>query len=164
MDVIERLDELAAIVEEAKAMPLSASCLVNRSEVLGLIDEIREMLPVALSHADLVLRDRQSVLEGGRAEANAIIDAAHEEQRRLVSQHEVYLEAIREADAARSALESELEAMRFETDDYIDARLAAFEVTLHKTLTTVERGRERLREDAESTTQPHPDEQGSFLS
>jgi len=164
MDVIERLDELAAIVEEAKAMPLSASCLVNRSEVLGLIDEIREMLPVALSHADLVLRDRQSVLEGGRAEANAIIDAAHEEQRRLVSQHEVYLEAIREADAARSALESELEAMRFETDDYIDARLAAFEVTLHKTLTTVERGRERLREDAESTTQPYPDEQGTFLS
>jgi len=164
MDVIERLDDLAAIVEEAKAMPLSASCLVNRAEVLGLIEEIREMLPMALSHADLVLRDRQSVLEGGRAEANAIIDAAHEEQRRLVSQHEVYLEAIREADAARSTLESELEAMRFETDAYIDGRLAAFEVTLHKTLTTVERGRERLREDAESASQPHEDERGTFLS
>jgi len=42
--------------------------------------------------------------------------------------------------------------------------LAAFEVTLHKTLTTVERGRERLREDAEAATQPYADEQGSFLS
>ena len=164
MDVIERLDDLAAIVEEAKAMPLSASCLVNRAEVLGLIDEIREMLPTALSHAELVLRDRQSVLEGGRAEANAIIDSAHEEQRRLVSQHEVYLEAIREADAVRAALVNELEAMRFETDDYIDGRLAAFEVTLHNTLTTVERGRERLREDAESAAQPYEDEQGAFLS
>jgi hypothetical protein len=54
--------------------------------------------------------------------------------------------------------------MRFETDDYIDGRLAAFEVTLHKTLTTVERGRERLREDAESAAQPYEDEQGAFLS
>ena len=122
------------------------------------------MLPTALSHAELVLRDRQSVLEGGRSEANAIIDSAHEEQRRLVSQHEVYLEAIREADAVRAALVNELEAMRFETDDYIDGRLAAFEFTLHKTLTTVERGRERLREDAESAAQPYEDEQGAFLS
>jgi hypothetical protein len=76
----------------------------------------------------------------------------------------VYLEAIREADAVRSALESELETMRLDTDDYIDGRLAAFEVTLHKTLTTVERGRERLREDAESAAAPYEDERGSFLS
>jgi hypothetical protein len=35
--------------------------------------------------------------------------------------------------------------MRKETDDYIDAKLATFEITLHKTLQTVDRGRERLR-------------------
>ena len=35
--------------------------------------------------------------------------------------------------------------MRKETDDYIDAKLATFEITLQKTLQTVDRGRERLR-------------------
>ena len=35
--------------------------------------------------------------------------------------------------------------MRKETDDYIDSKLATFEITLQKTLQTVDRGRERLR-------------------
>lgn len=161
MDVLERLDDLAAMIEEAKAMPLSASCLVNRAEVLDIIDEIREMLPDALNRADTVLRDKQSVLEGGRVEANAIIDQAREEQRRLVSQHEVYLEAIRESDAARAALAGELEDMRRQTDDYIDGRLAAIEVLLHKTLTAVERGRDRLREEAEAAADY--EEEADFL-
>ena len=150
MDVLERLEDLAEMVEDAKAMPLSASCLVNRNEVLDIIEEIREMLPDALNRADSVLRDRQSVIESGRVEADAIIESAREEQRRLVSQHEVYLEAVREADAARAALAGELEDMRRQTDDYIDGRLAAIEVLLHKTLTAVERGRDRLREEAEA--------------
>ena len=36
MDVQERLDELAVLIEDAKAMPLSASCIVNRAQVLDL--------------------------------------------------------------------------------------------------------------------------------
>jgi hypothetical protein len=35
--------------------------------------------------------------------------------------------------------------MRLEAEDYVDAKLANFEVVLNKTLTAVERGRERLR-------------------
>ena len=35
--------------------------------------------------------------------------------------------------------------MRQETDDFIDAKLASFEITLQKTLQTVDRGRERIR-------------------
>lgn len=147
MDVMTGLDELASIVEEAKAMPLSASCLINRAEVLDLIDEIREALPEALSRADTVLRDRSAVLESGRVEAAALIDQAREEQQRMVSAHEVYLVAVAEADAVRAEAAEEAERKRREVDDYIDARLASFEVLLQKTLNVVERGRDRLRED-----------------
>jgi hypothetical protein len=149
MDVIQALDDLASIVEDAKAMPLSSSCLINRAEVLELIDEIRDALPEALSRADSVLRDRSAVLESGRAEAEALIEEAREEQKRLVSAHEVYLVALADADALRVEAAADIERQRREADDYIDARLASFEVLLQKTLTVVERGRERLRQDAE---------------
>jgi hypothetical protein len=35
--------------------------------------------------------------------------------------------------------------MRRETDDYVDAKLANFEVALHKTIAAVQKGRDKIR-------------------
>jgi cell division septum initiation protein DivIVA len=145
VDVQERLDELAVLIEDAKAMPLSASCLVNRSQVLDLIEEIRQLLPESVQRADELLADREAVVQDGRREADRILDRARTEADRLVSEHEVYLAAVDEADALTRQTIDETARMRKETDDYIDAKLATFEITLQKTLQTVDRGRERLR-------------------
>ena len=145
MDVQERLDELAVLIEDAKAMPLSASCLVNRSQVLDLIQEIRHLLPESVQRADELLADREAVVQDGRREADRILDRARTEADRLVSEHEVYLAAVDEANALAEQTAGDTARMRKETDDYIDAKLATFEITLQKTLQTVDRGRERLR-------------------
>ena len=149
MDVDQRLDELAQIVEQAKAVPLSASCMVNRAQVLDLIDDIRDALPRSLSAADDLLAEREAVVAEGRREADLLIAQAREEQIRMLSQHEIYLVAVAEAEAIRAETEDETTRMRHETDDYIDARLATFEITLHKTLAAVERGRDKLRGQVE---------------
>jgi len=145
VDVQERLDELAVLIEDAKAMPLSASCIVNRSQVLDLIDEIRQLLPESVQRADELLADREAVVQDGRREADRILERARTESDRMVSEHEVYLAAVDEAQALTHAASQDTARMRKETDDYIDAKLATFEITLQKTLQTVDRGRERLR-------------------
>jgi cell division septum initiation protein DivIVA len=145
VDVQERLDELTVLIEDAKAMPLSASCLVNRSQVLDLIEEIRHLLPESVQRADELLADREAVVQDGRREADRILERARAEADRLVSEHEVYLAAVDEADALGRLTAQETARMRKETDDYIDSKLATFEITLQKTLQTVDRGRERLR-------------------
>ena len=91
MDVQERLDELAVLIEDAKSMPLSASCLVNRAQVLDLIDEIRQLLPESVHRADELLADREAVVQDGRREADRILERARAESDRMVSEHEVYL-------------------------------------------------------------------------
>ena len=149
MDVDQKLEELSVLVEEAKAVPLSASCMVNRTVVLDLIDDIRDVLPSSLSDADQLLAEREAVVAEGRREADRIIAQAREEQLRMLSQHEVYLVAVAESEALRAETFDEVTRMRRETDDYIDARLATFEITLHKTLAAVERGRDKLRGQAE---------------
>lgn len=145
MDVQERLDELTVLIEDAKAVPLSASCMVNRAQVLDLIEEIRQLLPESVARADELLADREAVVQDGRREADRILERARSEADRMVSEHEVYLAAVAESQALRSEVSEETMRMRSETDDYIDAKLAGFEITLEKTLQTVERGRERLR-------------------
>ena len=149
MDVDQKLEELSVLVEEAKAVPLSASCMVNRAVVLDLIDDIRDALPSSLSDADQLLAEREAVVAEGRREADRLIAEAREEQLRMLSQHEVYLVAVAESEALRAETLDEVTRMRRETDDYIDARLATFEITLHKTLAAVERGRDKLRGQAE---------------
>ncbi len=145
MDIQERLDELTVLVEDAKSMPLSASCVINRSQVLDLIEEIRQLLPDSVQRADELLADREAVVQDGRREADRILERARTEADKMVSEHEVYLAAVAEAEALRGETVVETSRMRQETDDYIDAKLASFEITLQKTLQTVDRGRERIR-------------------
>jgi cell division septum initiation protein DivIVA len=159
VDLQERLDELTVLIEDAKAMPLSASCIVNRAQVLDLIDEIRQLLPESVHRADELLADREAVVQDGRREADRILERARTEADRMVSEHEVYVAAVAEADALREEVMVETAQMRRETDDYIDAKLATFEITLHKTLQTVDRGRERLRSQMYEELAPvHEDE------
>jgi cell division septum initiation protein DivIVA len=149
VSVHDTLDELVALVEGARSMPMSSSCVVNRTEVLGLLDEIRAQLPGEIDQAEEVLRRRESVVDSGREEAERIVAEAHEERMRLVSQTEVYAQAQHEASRLRAEVEEENRRHRDETDAYVDGKLATFEITLNKTLAAVARGRERLRSEHE---------------
>lgn len=145
MDVHDKLDELSALVEGARAMPMSASCVVNRAQVLDLLDEARSLLPTSLDQADDILAERDGIVAAARVNAAEVLAQADEEARARVSEHEVYRAALAEADAVRAEADAEAERMRRETDDYVDAKLANFEVALHKTLTAVQKGRDKIR-------------------
>ncbi|MCU0265733.1 MAG: hypothetical protein MUC45_06370 [Actinomycetia bacterium] len=145
MDVHDKLDEITALVENARAMPMSSSCMVNRAELLALLDELRALLPEELDLADRLLSDREQVVGEGRLEAEQIVAAAHEERMRLVSETEVYAQAQLEASRIVADAETEAEQMRSATDEYVDGKLATFEISLNKTLAAVQRGRDKLR-------------------
>jgi vacuolar-type H+-ATPase subunit H len=145
VDVHDKLDELSALVENARSMPMSASCVVNRGQVLDLLDEVRALLPDSLALADDVLADREDIVAAARVEADRVIADGEEWARQLVSEHEIYRAAVAEADAVRADADAEAARMRRETDDYVDAKLANFEVALHKTIAAVQKGRDKIR-------------------
>jgi cell division septum initiation protein DivIVA len=144
VDISVKLDELAALIESARAMPMSASCIINRAEVLEAIEGVRSALPNELTVARSVLKDRGAVVEEGRLEAQRIIDEAEAERYKLVSRTEVVKEATREAERLINAAQAETDRMRVEVDDYVDAKLANFEIILRRTLDAVEHGREKI--------------------
>jgi cell division septum initiation protein DivIVA len=143
-EVHTKLAELAELVESARAMPMSASCVVNRSDVLGLIRDLESLLPETIIQAQEVLGDKQGVVEEGRREAEQIVAAARAERRRLIEATDVYDEARHEADRLLEEARVSAESMRVEVEDYVDAKLANFEIVLTKTLSAVERGRQKL--------------------
>lgn len=144
MDIHAKLDELTSLIETARAMPMSASCIVNRIEILERLDELRKMLPGELTTAQQILDDRGAVIAEGRVEAERILEEARAERARMVAKTEIMREATREADSLVAAAKSDAERMRVEIDDYVDGKLANFEVVLHKTLQAVEKGRAKI--------------------
>ena len=125
-------------------MPMSASAVVNRAELLQHLDELKEELTVAFSDAQKVIAERDAVIAEGRTEAEQIVADARNERERIVSDTEVFRLAKREADEVLAHARAESEELRKETDEYVDAKLANFEITLERTTEAVKRGRERL--------------------
>ena len=163
-EVHSKLAQITELVEAARAMPMSASCLVNRNEMLALLRELESLLPETISQAQELLGDKQGVVEEGRREAEQIVAAARAERRRLLEATDVYEEARHEADRLLDEARTSAESMRVEVEDYVDAKLANFEIVLTKTLSAVERGRQKLsgRHELEALAE-QPDEQDSFL-
>lgn len=144
MDVVESLEVAIAAVEEARSVPLSASCVLNRGEMLQILDKVKVSFPSDLAKAIAVLRDRDQILESAREQADAIIAQAREEVARLVEQTSIVTTARKEAQKIMAEVTTEGNARRDEIDEYIDTRLATLEVVLNKTLDVISKGRDQL--------------------
>jgi hypothetical protein len=147
VDVDTVLTRLEALIRDARAVPMSASCMVHRDDVLDLIEDARRSLPSQLGDAQKVLTQRDAVVAEARDQSKAIIDAAYAEQARLVAEEEVVVEANREAERIVAEAEAIAEAKAQDVDNYVDGKLANFEVVLDKTLRSVQRGRDKIRAD-----------------
>ncbi|WP_217547485.1 ATP synthase F0 subunit B [Streptomyces sp. GbtcB6] len=155
MDVQKKLDEIVTSVTGARSMPMSASCVVNRAELLAMLEELRLALPGSLAQAEELIGGRDQMVEQARMEAERIIETAHAERGSLISDTEVARRSQAEADRILAEARQEAEEVRADADDYVDSKLANFEVVLTKTLGSVGRGREKLL-----GTGPGLDEQG----
>jgi len=144
------MDEMAALVEGARSMPMSASCIVNREELLDVLDGLRSDLPAEVRKARALLDERDEIVAAGHREAERVVTGGLAEHRRLVSEAEITVAAEHEAGALLAEARAEAQRLRTEADDYVDEKLAEFERVLGRTLATVERGRDRLRARSES--------------
>ena len=132
MDLAARIQQLEETIREAKSMPLSASVIVNREEMLEMVSGMREALPEEIKQARWVVKDREELLAKARRDAESLIDKANAEQRRLVSQQAVVQEAHDEAERVLSEAREHARQIRLEAEDYMDGKLAQFEIWLQK--------------------------------
>jgi len=144
MDSVEKLNTAITLVEEARGVPLSASCVVHRSEMLEILDSARESLPHDLFQAEEILTKKDSLIEEGRLSSEQMIASAREEVARMIEQTAIVQAARDEAQRIVDDARAQAADERAEVESYIDGRLATLEVILNKTLDAVSRGRERL--------------------
>ncbi len=145
MDPLDRVDELVALIENARSMPMSrANCVVDRGQFIGALQDLRDELPTELRRASALLEERDKIMDAGRREAERIIAEGEAEHARLVSVNEIVVSAEHEAARLMAEARAEAQRLREEVDDYVDTALANFEQLLTRSLASIERGRDKM--------------------
>lgn len=145
MEVHDKIAEIVTMVDSARTMPMSSTALVNKHQLLALLDEVRENLPENLRAAEAVLGQREALLMEARGNAERIVHDARSEHARLVADHTVTQAARHEAEEVLQLAREQAETIRSDADDYVDAKLARLEVAAQRIVETVRDGREQLR-------------------
>ena len=143
-DTATLLDQLSEMLESARKLPMSASVSINRDEFGAILAEAIEGLPDELREARWLLKERDQVLERAQHEADRLIEAARVRAERMVEKSEVVRQARRTAEEILEDADRTAAAIKHEAEDYVDRKLAAFEVVLDRTMQQVAKGRERL--------------------
>ena len=152
--VIAALDQIEDLVESARSIPLSASIMVNKAEILDLLDQAREALPEDLVAADAVVADADAVLvradsaaEQAIAEANtrasSTLEAANQKA------NEIFSAAGEEAERTTSRADAEAEATLAQARADAEAALADAQAQADRLVSTeniVRMAEDRARE------------------
>lgn len=144
MDPLDRIDDIIALVEAARSVPMSRNCMVDRGELIGALDQLRAELPGELRRAAALLEERDKILDAGRREADRIIHEGEQEHARLVSVNEITVSAEHEGSRIVGDARAEAQRLREEVDEYVDTALGNFEQFLTRALASIERGRDKM--------------------
>jgi cell division septum initiation protein DivIVA len=131
----ETVDELTTLVENARSVPMSGSCMVPRDHLLDLLDDLRETLPAEVQRAGRIVEQRTEILEQAQAEAERLTEETRAESEQLVAsarrtRDEVLGMARRSRDELVSQAQTEAEEVLTQADAeaeriVADARAAA---------------------------------------
>lgn len=149
MDIEAQINELEDLISKGKRVPFSQSIMVPEKKVFDLIDQLRAGLPEELKQARWIIKERGEMLDEARREADKILAEARLRADELVAETEIVKAAKKEAAEILEEARSNARKVRLEAEDYADEKLANLEATLHRLVSTIRKGREKLQGKAE---------------
>lgn len=156
----EILDTLADYVRGARAMPMSASVIVSRAELLKMIDTARELVPTEIARADATLRGADVTIASAREQADRIRAQARKEAEAILADQEVIEAATKHAQSIEAEADARAAKLTRDAQDYCDRTLAQLEVNLNRALREVAGGRRVLGEQlAAYNEEDHPSDE-----
>ena len=138
------LRDVIDLIATAPTMPLSSSPRIDRDDVVARLEDVLHRLPGEMRQARWMIRERQEFVAKTRREADELLEAARVQAERMVQRTEVVRAADARARQINEAAEQDARRQRHETEDFLDQRLASFEILLDRLQKTVAAGRTRL--------------------
>ncbi|MBQ3055556.1 MAG: hypothetical protein IJC88_05575 [Oscillospiraceae bacterium] len=142
----ELVGMLQDTVESAWKLPFgSGKCLVERGQMLDLIDEIRANLPKDLEDARKVLETKTEIIAQAKREAESIQRAAENRARQLVSEEEITILARQKASEMTMMADTKSKELRRVANEYVEDVLHRLEDVMTEALENTRKSRQQFK-------------------
>jgi cell division septum initiation protein DivIVA len=140
----ETVDELTTVIENARSVPMSGSCMVPRDHLLDLLDDLRESLPEDVQAAGAIVEQRTEILQQAQAEAERLTGHTRGESEQLLTS------ARRQRDELLGTARRQRDEMLAQAQDEAEQMLADAEAEAERLVAEGRRHREALLADAQA--------------
>jgi regulator of protease activity HflC (stomatin/prohibitin superfamily) len=147
MDILQLIDRLEELFNDAKAVPFTHNVVVDEDKMLELIDQMRITIPEEVKKAQQVVAQRDRVMAQAQEEANRTLQIARDKADQLVQKDMIAQEGQRRAEQILSQARAEAEAVRADADNYVLDTLLQLQEQIEKLGNQVTNGIRMVQED-----------------
>ena len=147
MDILQLIDRLEELFNDAKALPFTHNVVVDEDRMLELIDQMRIAIPEEVKKAQQVMAQRDRVMAQAQEEANRTLQLAREKADQMMQKDMIAQEAQRRADQIFSQARAEAEATRADADNYVVDTLMQLQEQIAKLSNQVSNGIRMVQEE-----------------
>lgn len=154
MDVFKLLDEMDELVSASSKVPLSGKSMIDKRELLELVDEIRIKLPDELKQAEWIKEERQRILTEAQSDADTMVKEVQVHIESMVDHHEIVTEAEKRGEEILERAQISAKEVRSGAREYADNILGSVVENLKEiglrvsdTIELLESNREELNDD-----------------
>lgn len=157
VEVMELIETLYTMVTEAWGVPLgNDKCIVERENVLELLNEIKTRIPVELAEAKRLVSARDEFISNAKREAESIRKNAEDKARAMLEEQEIVRVAKQHSSELVSNAEYKSKELRRVANEYVDEILRRTEETVGSALKSINQSRASFRSIAGSGAPAQP--------
>ena len=138
LDTLGLINELEDIIDKGVAVPFTGRCLLDKEELLEILQEIRLKLHTDLEQAKWIKAERQNIISDAHKEAEEIIKTANDKLIAMVDENEITKKATAAAAEIMGQANAEATAAKNSVYQYSDYLLENVEAVVVKTIRDLE--------------------------
>ncbi|OOM13667.1 ATPase [Clostridium saccharobutylicum] len=155
VNIIELLEYLQDVVDNSPKVPMSGKVMIDKKDILEVIDQIINYLPDQFKRAEWVMNERERILSEAKKEYDSIKKETMTMMRQNVENHDVVKEAKIRAQEIIASAQRDAKAIRLGSRDYSDEILSQLDKEIEnqkiKLITSLQNSFETVAKDIDTT-------------
>jgi regulator of protease activity HflC (stomatin/prohibitin superfamily) len=156
MDILQLIDRLEELFNDAKAVPFTHNVVVDEDRMLEIIDQMRVVIPDEVKKAQQVLAQKDRVMAQAQEEAERTLALAREKAEQVAAKDNIVVEAQKRGDQILNQARADADATRRDADDYVVDTLVQLQDNLERILNQVRNGVLTLQQERVRKGVPAP--------
>lgn len=145
MEVLRLIDEIEDIVEGGASVPFSKKVMVDKDEILDIIQDIRIKLPDEIKQATWIKEERQRILAEAQKDADRLMEEAETRLEELIDQEEITKKAMERGEEIITRAQMNAKEIRLGSVEYADSLLLEQQQKLKDLIQLLNENRKELR-------------------